>query len=86
MIDDSSLRSTKTKMENGKNTELIVNNVESNATENVINDTISKNVTKSEEHSVSPEPTAHDFNLEFLKHLDDLKLEEAKKVKKIDPS
>jgi len=37
MIDDSSLRSTKTKMENGKNTELIVNNVESNATENVIN-------------------------------------------------
>jgi len=83
MIDDSSLRSTKTKMENGKNTELIVNNVESNATENVINDTISKNVTTSEEHSVSPEPTAHDFNLEFLKHLDDLKLEEAKKVKNI---
>jgi len=83
MIDDSSLRSTKTKMENGKNTELIVNNVESNATENVINDTISKNVTTSEEHSVSPEPTAHDFNLEFLKHLDDLKLEEAKILKNI---
>merc|ERR1712129_406934 len=71
--------------ENGKNAILLVNNVESNATENVINDTknvindtISKSVTKSEKHSVSPEPTAHDFNLEFLKHLDDLKSEKVK--------
>ena len=73
-LEDSSFKSTKTKIEN---TELVVN-VESNGTKNVINDTTSKNVTKSEEFSVSPDLTAHDFNLEFLKHLDDLKPDEVK--------
>ena len=33
---------------------------------------------QSEELSVSAEETAHDFNLEFLKHLDNLKAEEVK--------
>ena len=73
-LDDSSFKSTKPKIEN---TELVVN-VESNGTKNVIDDTTSKNVTKSEEFSVSPDLTAHDFNLEFLKHLDDLKPDEVK--------
>ena len=73
-LEDSSFKSTKPKIEN---TELVVN-VESNDTKNVINDTTSKNVTKSEEFSVSPDLTAHDFNLEFLKHLDDLKSDEVK--------
>ena len=36
-------------------------------------------MTKSEEFSVSPDLTTHDFNLEFLKHLDDLKSDEVKK-------
>ena len=73
-LEDSSFKSTMTKIEN---TELVVN-VESNDTKNVINDTTSKNVTTSEEFSVSPDLTAHDFNLEFLKHLDDLKSDEVK--------
>jgi len=73
-LEDSSFKSTKPKIEN---TELVVN-VESNGTKNVINDTTSKNVTTSEEFSVSPDLTAHDFNLEFLKHLDDLKSDEVK--------
>ena len=73
-LNDSSFKSTKTQIEN---TELVVN-VESNDTKNVINDTTSKDVTKSEEFSVSPDLTAHDFNLEFLKHLDDLKSDEVK--------
>ena len=53
--------------------------MESNGTKNDIDDPTSKNVTKSEEFSVSPDLTAHDFNLEFLKHLDDLKSDEVKK-------
>ena len=73
-LNDSSFKSTKPKIEN---TELVLN-VESNDAKNVINDTTSKNVTKSEEFSVSPDLTAHDFNLEFLKHLDDLKSDEVK--------
>ena len=73
-LNDSCFKSTKPKIEN---TELVVN-VESNGTKNVINDTTSKNVTTSEEFSVSPDLTAHDFNLEFLKHLDDLKSDEVK--------
>ena len=72
-LNDSCFKSTKPKIEN---TELVLN-VESNDAENVINDTTSKNVT-SEEFSVSPDLTAHDFNLEFLKHLDDLKPDEVK--------
>ena len=33
---------------------------------------------QSEEFSASTEETAHDFNLEFLKHLDNLQAEEVK--------
>jgi len=67
-LNDSSFKSTKPKIEN---TELVLN-VESNGTKD---DTTSKNMSKSEEFSVSPN---HDFNLEFLKHLDDLKSDEVK--------
>jgi len=67
-LNDSSFKSTKPKIEN---TELVLN-VESNGTKD---DTTSKNMSKSEELSVSPN---HDFNLEFLKHLDDLKSDEVK--------
>ena len=35
-------------------------------------------MSKSEEFSVSTEETAHDYNIEFLKHLDDLKSDEVK--------
>ena len=73
-LNDSSFKSTKPEIEN---TELVVN-MESNGNKNVIDNTTSKNMTKSEESFVPPDLTAHDSNLQFLKHLDDLKSDEVK--------